>query len=78
LAFLHYLSQLQPGQSFSSSDFTPQGKALFDKAAKDGFIAPVQQQQQSLTDTLTRHTYYQRTNKDPMQTIQQIAGKKDF
>ena len=72
LAFLHFLSYVGKGEEFYSSDFTPAGKALFDKAAAKGIIQQTQKPANT-TDQLTRHTWWKVTS-DPTTIVQQIAN----
>jgi hypothetical protein len=74
LAFLHFLSYVGKGEEFYSSDFTPAGKALFDKAASKGIIQQVQKQANT-NDQLARHTWWKVTS-DPTDIVQQIASTR--
>jgi hypothetical protein len=71
MAFLHFLNYVGVGKEFSSSDFTKQGKSLFDKAVQERVIQPIQKQL-GFRDTLNRHTYWKVIN-DPMKILRRIA-----
>tara|TARA_R110000868_G_scaffold20153_9_gene85639 strand:+ start:4043 stop:4486 length:444 start_codon:yes stop_codon:yes gene_type:complete len=71
LAFMHFLNYVGVGEEFGSTDFTPAGKSLFDKATQQKVIASLPNEVSGLN--LTKSTWWKVVS-NPMQIIQQVAN----
>jgi hypothetical protein len=68
IAFLDFLRHVQAGNKFTSSDFTKEGRSLFDRVAKAGFMKQVK-----ASSDMTRKTEWE-VLKDSTTELKRIAG----